>query len=301
MKKNTKQLLSVENDKTSKLRRVIATSSAVTALAAVGTAYYIYRYRKQEIALSIPCNEEIHKIDIGGSIDLVLKFGGTTAITLYASRAHFSRASVQINNHCLSAFVIGGKRRSIPHQIRLEVTLPHLKGLTAYGSSTVTASGINRVNRFFVEQFNHSLTGLEVETEFAEISICGNCTSNLFVQAQTTNINLVGSAQSKLQVKTTKSLNVDLEGGANLYLAGQATELSIHGGGSSVLEAGDLLAQNARILLEEGASAYINVTKSIRTELSGSSLLTLDRKPEKVIQEIIQDGATLRYTKNILV
>lgn len=280
---------------------IIAASSSTTLLvSSIALSYYLYRRRQRTISVTIPCTESIKRVDIGGAVDLYLTFGQKTSITLYAKSYLMPKVCVRLKENCLTAFIAGGSKRSTKNHVRLMVTLPNVEKITTSGASQMIATGINRSETFTLEQFSQKISGLEVKSQYAEISICGNCSSQMSVRANNLNLNLVGDAHADIEADVTEKTDLDLDGASYLFLSGKTQELIVRNSAQAQLDGSTLKVEQGKVGLRNGASAHLNVRKNLSIELSGNSTLSLTQKPEKIQMEVIKDKATIQYINNSL-
>lgn len=94
------------------------------------------------------------------------------------------------------------------------------------------------------------------------------------------NIQLSGGTIANAQnFNLTDTLGIDLSGGSQVTMTGQATELTLSGSGGSIMHLGDLQANNATVDFSGGSQGTVNLNGRLDVSLSGGSQLHYKGNP----------------------
>ncbi|HLK97417.1 MAG TPA: DUF2807 domain-containing protein, partial [Hymenobacter sp.] len=93
------------------------------------------------------------------------------------------------------------------------------------------------------------------------------------------------------------NLDLDLAGGCRATLEGKTDDLSVDGAGGCELAAANLTAQRADINLVGGSKACLRVTKNLKAEAVGASVIEYSGKPNEVDKNAI-GASSVRSIEN---
>jgi hypothetical protein len=94
------------------------------------------------------------------------------------------------------------------------------------------------------------------------------------------NIQLSGGTIVNAQNLTLNdTLGIDLSGGSQVTMTGQATDLTLSGSGGSIMRLGDLQANNATVDFSGGSQGTVNLNGRLDVTLSGGSQLHYKGNP----------------------
>lgn len=88
-------------------------------------------------------------------------------------------------------------------------------------------------------------------------------------------------------------LNLDVSGGAEITVIGETTDLTLTASTGSHAKLGELVAQRAEIMVNDGSSAELNVITALTGTAEGGATVTLSRKPAQLIVAT-SSGATIQ-------
>lgn len=88
-------------------------------------------------------------------------------------------------------------------------------------------------------------------------------------------------------------INIDVSGGAEITAIGDTTDLTLTASTGSHARLGELIAQNAEIVVNDGSSAELSVVMVLSGIADGGATVTLDRKPAQV-SVATSSGATIQ-------
>ena len=94
------------------------------------------------------------------------------------------------------------------------------------------------------------------------------------------NIQLSGGTIANAQnINLNDTLGIDLSGGSQVTMTGQATDLTLSGSGGSIMRLGDLQANNATVDYSGGSQGTVNLNGKLDISLSGGSQLHYKGNP----------------------
>ena len=94
------------------------------------------------------------------------------------------------------------------------------------------------------------------------------------------NIQLSGGTIANAQnINLNDTLGIDLSGGSQVTMTGQATDLTLSGSGGSIMHLGDLQANNATVDYSGGSQGTVNLNGKLDISLSGGSQLHYKGNP----------------------
>jgi hypothetical protein len=103
-------------------------------------------------------------------------------------------------------------------------------------------------------------------------------------------IDASGASDSKLELGV-KILKLDCSGASKIKLNGFSTEVKMDLSGASDIFAYDLLAESYSIEISGAGNAQINVSKSLRAEISGAGSVKYKGSPSAIDQEVSGAGS----------
>jgi Putative auto-transporter adhesin, head GIN domain len=108
---------------------------------------------------------------------------------------------------------------------------------------------------------------------FKSMKASGACNiigGNILSSNEAVDIDLSGSSDARLEVKTPK-ISADLSGACTLALKGEAKEFSVKGSGSSSIKCFDLLTEETKIDVSGACDAQVFASVKLGVQASGSS------------------------------
>jgi hypothetical protein len=88
-----------------------------------------------------------------------------------------------------------------------------------------------------------------------------------------------GSILNAQNVNLSDKLTIDISGGSQVTITGQATDLTLSGSGGSIMHLGDLQANNATVDYSGGSQGTVNLNGRLDATLSGGSQLHYKGNP----------------------
>lgn len=88
-----------------------------------------------------------------------------------------------------------------------------------------------------------------------------------------------GTILNAQNVNIQDKLTIDISGGSQVTLTGQATDLTLRGSGGSIMHLGDLQANNATVDYSGGSQGTVNLNGRLDVTLSGGSQLHYKGNP----------------------
>jgi hypothetical protein len=88
-----------------------------------------------------------------------------------------------------------------------------------------------------------------------------------------------GSIVNAQNFNLSDTLGIDLSGGSQVTVTGQATDLTLSGSGGSIMRLGDLQANNATVDMSGGSQGTVNLNGRLDASLSGGSQLHYKGNP----------------------
>ncbi len=92
---------------------------------------------------------------------------------------------------------------------------------------------------------------------------------------------------------TGAALNLDVSGGAEITVIGDTPDLTLTASTGSHAKLGELVAQRAEIMVNDGSSAELNVVTALTGTADGGATVTLTRKPAQ-LSVATSSGATIQ-------
>lgn len=196
--------------------------------------------------------------------------------------------------------------------LEAEVYLPHLKSLDMSGnvvlnktdvlysdSFSLTVTDKARVDKIYVDcktaEINLSKTAFaDVEMKAAEELFVITSNSSKAVVNQTGKVLKVDAAGSSIvsAIVEVENLNVLTSGTAvTTLVSGNVHDMNASASGASRIEAEDVPTSIASMSQAGTTRCYVNVTDTLRVNLTGNSMLTFKNKPYIDVERIV--GSTL--------
>jgi len=187
-------------------------------------------------------------IDVGGSVDLVVRQGSEFRVTVTAEDGELADLVTEVDRGTLQIHHKQQQQRSLfgfnrVGDYEVDVTLPRLRALDAHGGVDVRVDG--------------TISGERLE------------------------IDASGAADLNLAVDVTE-LEVNTSGGSDITLVGSATRFNARSSGGSDLMANGMTVESADIRSSGGSDVMLDVTDSLVAHASGGSDIVYSGNPAAV-------------------
>ena len=280
LRRSTEALWLNKKVRNGRIAGIAAASASVVGAAFL--AYYLYKKDRKKVIREIPLSEPVKSVNIATSVDLHLHFGEEPNLRITAARYLLPFVRISLREGVLRIYSVGGANKPQKERIEAHLSIPYIEGLITGGNSCVYAVGINRTERFLLEQFSQTVTGLEVRSQESDIRIYGTGSAQLSVHSQNLSVRMVGSGEADCELEVTGQADITLEGSAKLYLSGSSGSIIAVAAGTTILKAKDLYSPVGRVELSNRAYAHLNVQKELSGSYQDNSLLTLQQRPSKL-------------------
>lgn len=183
-------------------------------------------------------------IAVSDGVDVFIKQGPTHEVVVKTSKSQMDKIITEVSGDNLRIKMKKGNNWSWRNNtsIKVYVTMPDLKAISASGGSDVTAEDLN-------------LDNLDISTS--------------------------GGADVDLSLEVGE-LKISCSGGADVALEGKARDMKVSLSGGSDLNAQKLVANSCKISTSGGADANINVTGDLEMVASGASDINYRGNPNVI-------------------
>jgi hypothetical protein len=199
---------------------------------------------------------DFHGVAVGHGIRAEVR-PGARSVRLEGSQEELSRVKVVVKEGVLRTEVEPGGPFFSPglKDVRLYVTSPRVESIAASGGSQVDAEATR------VEGFQLAASG---------------------------------GSRVTLRSVDSRELKMAASGGSVLKLEGRAEALEVAANGGSIIEAREVRAESLEVAASGGSQVKARPSRSIQGALSGGSMVTASREPERV-QVQTSGGSRVRY------
>ncbi len=196
--------------------------------------------------------------------------------------------------------------------LEVMISFPSIKSLEMNGNSilkrsdviysddfTLTLNDKARADKMFLECQSAELTlskssYADVETRIADkLYVTTSNTSKAVVKQSGSGLRIDASGSSMVDaIVEVDSIEVLASGMAETkFISGSAGDISVTASGSSKVDAESLAISKAAMLQTGSSKCYMNITDTVRVNLTGNSLMTFKNKPYIDVERIV--GSTL--------
>jgi Putative auto-transporter adhesin, head GIN domain len=112
---------------------------------------------------------------------------------------------------------------------------------------------------------------------FKKLEASGACDiygENMITSADAVDIDLSGSSDVKLEVKSPK-VEAELSGAGSIELKGETKDLFVHGSGSTDIKCFEMIAENVKVEISGSGDAEVFANAKLDVEISGSGHIDL--------------------------
>lgn len=191
--------------------------------------------------------------------------------------------------------------------LEAEVYMPTLNSLVLEDKCVLIHSDLFATETFTMTATDHVLVShLNIECSTGEVTVSKNAqvtatmnvASKLYLETSNStqtsftqnggNTFISHGGSSYVDFKASvNTLEVEASSGSDSHITGNATLLSVVGGGLSKVDAELLDAPEGNVRLSGSAKCYVNVAKKLKVNLTGGSMLTFKRSPVFEIERIV--------------
>lgn len=197
--------------------------------------------------------ESYDKIDIRGSLDVVLSKGKEGEITIEAEENVQEFILIESNGEVLSVGFKSNTSLQNIQNIKVSVPFEDISAISVSGSSNVE--------------------GLDL------------------ISSKTLDLNIKGSGLMSLNIDAAK-LNIELGGSGKMKLNGTAKNVNINSRGSGKIDAEKLICENIDANIFGSGRATVHAKNNLKTQIRGSGIVKYVGSPVKVNAKASGSGKT---------
>jgi hypothetical protein len=219
----------------------------------------------EQISQGRGIDARVVKVKLGGVINLRIKQGATPSLVLIGEKEHVARVTVVQTGDTLAIDTESGKDRGWhfggrdKHDVRAELTLPHLNELVSHGVGASDVQGFS---------------GNEVR-----LSLDGAGSVKLTSQYRNVMARLGGVGSMTLNSGNSEQVDLKLRGAGHIAVNGHSKLLRADLGGVGSLDARQLQADAVELDMSGLGGASVYAKTSANLKLSGLGSATVYGKP----------------------
>lgn len=200
------------------------------------------------------------------------------------------------------------KKGAVQPVLEAEIHMPHLKSLVVSDKVVIRRSDVLNSDNFTltvsdnakIQQLKVTCSTADIDAlKSAELNAEFTVASKLYLEAGNSSkvsvqqnggnsfIEMDGSSYADLKCSEVQAVEVIASSGAEAHISGTASMLTVSASGMSRTDAELLEAREGSITQTGSSKCHVNVTRKMKVNLTGGSMLTFKRTPEIEVDRIV--------------